>query len=92
LKHRSWLSLAVPVLWLAVLGTAVQVIYARHKARDMFVHLEKLNADRDSLDMEWGRLQLEQSYWSSHAFVERVANAKLQMNLPQTRDVRIVRP
>jgi cell division protein FtsL len=92
LKYRSWLSLAVPVLWLAVLGTAVQVIYARHKARDMFVHLEKLNADRDSLDMEWGRLQLEQSYWSSHAFVERVANAKLQMNLPQTRDVRIVRP
>jgi len=39
-----------------------------------------------------GRLQLEQSYWSSHAFVERVANAQLRMNLPQTRDVRIVRP
>jgi cell division protein FtsL len=56
------------------------------------VHLEKLNAERDSLEMEWGRLQLEQSYWSSHAFVERVANAKLQMSLPQTRDVRIVRP
>ena len=47
----------------------------------MFVRLEKLNAERDSLDMEWGRLQLEQSYWSSHAFVERVANAKLQMNI-----------
>jgi cell division protein FtsL len=92
LKKRSWLTLAVPVLWLAVLGTAIQVIYARHKARDMFVHLEKLNGERDSLEMEWGRLQLEQSYWSSHAFVERVANAKLQMNLPQTRDVRIVRP
>jgi len=26
---------------------------------------------RDSLDMEWGRLQLEQSYWSSNAFVVR---------------------
>jgi len=50
------------------------------------------NAERDSLEMEWGRLQLEQSYWSSHAFVERVANAKLRMNLPQTHDVRIVRP
>jgi cell division protein FtsL len=82
----------LPLLWLAVLGSAIQVIYARHKARDLFVHLEKLNADRDSLEMEWGRLQLEQSYWSSHAFVERVANAKLQMSLPQTRDVRIVRP
>ncbi len=92
MKYRRWLPLILPLLWLAVLGSAVQVIYERHKARDMFVRLEKLNAERDSLDMEWGRLQLEQSYWSSHAFVERVANAKLQMNIPQMRDVRIVRP
>jgi cell division protein FtsL len=92
MKHRRWLTLAMPVLWLAVLGSAVQVIYARHKARDLFVRLERVNAERDSLDMEWGRLQLEQSYWSSNAFVERVANAKLRMTLPQTRDVRIVRP
>jgi cell division protein FtsL len=92
MKTAKLMSIALPVLWLAVLGSAMQVIYARHKARDLFVHLEKLNAERDSLEMEWGRLQLEQSYWSSHAFVERVANAKLQMNLPQTRDVRIVRP
>jgi cell division protein FtsL len=92
MKIRQLMPLVLPVLWLAVLGSSVQVIYARHKARDLFVHLEKLNAERDSLEMEWGRLQLEQSYWSSHAFVERVANAKLQMNLPQTRDVRIVRP
>jgi len=89
---RKLLPVVLPVLWLAALGSAVQVIYARHKARDLFVHLEKLNAERDSLEMEWGRLQLEQSYWSSHAFVERVANTKLQMTLPQTHDVRIVRP
>ena len=92
MKNRRWLTLAMPVLWLAVLGSAVQVIYARYKARDLFVRLEKLNAERDSLDIDWGRLQLEQSYWSSNAFVERVANAKLRMSLPQTRDVRIVRP
>jgi cell division protein FtsL len=92
MKIRKLLPVLLPVLWLAVLGSSMQVIYARHKARTLFVHLEKLNAERDSLEMEWGRLQLEQSYWSSHAFVERVANAKLQMNLPQTRDVRIVRP
>ena len=89
---RIFLPLLLAVLWLSVLGSSVQVIYARHKAREVFVRLEQLNAERDSLDMEWGRLQLEQSYWSSHAFVERVANAKLQMSLPQMRDVRIVRP
>ena len=92
MKLRKFLPLVLPVLWVAVLASAVEVIYARHEARDMFVRLEKLNAQRDSLEIEWGRLQLEQSYWSSNAFVERVANAKLQMSLPQTRDVRIVRP
>jgi cell division protein FtsL len=92
MKIRKLMPIILPVLWLAVLGSSMQVIYARHKARALFVHLEKLNGERDSLEMEWGRLQLEQSYWSSHAFVERVANTKLQMNLPQTRDVRIVRP
>jgi cell division protein FtsL len=92
MSMRKLLPILLPALWLAVLGSSMQVIYARHKARDLFVHLEKLNAERDSLEMEWGRLQLEQSYWSSHAFVERVANTKLQMSLPQTRDVRIVRP
>lgn len=92
MKIRTLMRFALPVLWLAVLGSAMQAVYARHRARDLFVHLERLNAERDSLEMEWGRLQLEQSYWSSHAFVERVANTKLKMNLPQTRDVRIVRP
>jgi cell division protein FtsL len=92
MKMRALMPIILPVLWLAVLGSAMQVIYARHKARALFVQLERLNAERDALEMEWGRLQLEQSYWSSHAFVERVANAKLQMTLPQTRDVRIVRP
>lgn len=91
MKGRRLLLVALPLLWLGVLASAVQVIYARHEARDLFVRLEKLNAERDTLEMDYGRLQLEQSYWSSHAFVERVANSKLQMNLPQTRDVRIVR-
>ena len=92
MKNRKLLPLILPVLWFAVLGSAVQVIYARHKARDMFVRLEKLNAERDSLEMEWGRLQLEQSAWSSHALVESMASSKLKMSLPQTRDIRIVRP
>jgi cell division protein FtsL len=83
--------LALPLLWIAVLGSAAAVIYARHQSRELFIQLERLNGRRDALDVEWGRLQLEQSAWSTNAFVERVANAKLRMNLPQTAEVRIVR-
>ena len=92
MKNARWLPLGASLLWLAVLGSAVQVIYARHKARDMFVHLEKLNAERDSLDMEWGRLQLEQSAWSTHAFVENVAGTKLKMSTPPPKEIELVSP
>ena len=44
---QKWMPIVLPVLWFAVLGSATQVIYARHKARDLFVHLEKLNTERD---------------------------------------------
>jgi cell division protein FtsL len=91
MKSKHLLYVVLPILWVAVLGSATAVIYARHQSRDLFVKLEKLNADRDALEMEWGRLQLEQSAWSSHAFVERVANAKMKMGLPTPADVRIVR-
>ncbi|MGH8255936.1 MAG: cell division protein FtsL, partial [Steroidobacteraceae bacterium] len=44
------------------------------------------------LDAEWGRLQLEQSAWSSYALVERVATARLHMSTPDPRDIEIIAP
>jgi cell division protein FtsL len=79
-------------VWLAVLGSAIAVVRARHEARTLFVQLERLSAERDRLNIEWGQLQLEQSAWSNHGFVERVANEKLRMTLPAPDEVRIVMP
>ena len=79
---RAALWLAVPVLWLAVLGSAAAAIYTKHRARELFVELEQLNRGRDELEAEWGRLQLEQSAWSTYAYVERVADTRLHMTIP----------
>ncbi|TLZ04788.1 MAG: cell division protein FtsL [Gammaproteobacteria bacterium] len=84
--------IAVPLLWLAALGSAASAIYCKHRARQMFVELEALNARRDNLEIEWGQLQLEQSAWSTHAFVERVASAKLRMAMPPPKQIEIVAP
>ena len=89
---RGALIIAVPLLWLAALGSAAGAIYCKHRARQMFVELEALNARRDNLEIEWGQLQLEQSAWSTHAFVERVASAKLHMAMPPPKEIEIVRP
>ncbi len=89
---RRVLFLAVPLLWVAALGSAAGAIYCKHRARALFVELETLNGRRDNLEIEWGQLQLEQSAWSTHAFVERVASAKLHMALPPPKEIEIVRP
>jgi cell division protein FtsL len=89
---RRWMMLGLPVLWLAVLASAIAVVRARHEARTLFVQLEQLSADRDRLNIEWSQLQLEQSAWSNHGFVERVASDRLHMTLPRPEEVRIVAP
>jgi cell division protein FtsL len=86
------LTVVVVALWCAVLASAAGVVWVKHEARTLFVDLEKLSSERDRLNIEWGRLQLEQSAWSTHAFVEQVANQKLRMTIPSARDVRIVQP
>ena len=87
---RLTLAVAVALLWVLTLGSAAGAVWCKHRARQLFVELEALNARRDNLDIEWGQLQLEQSAWSSHAFVERVASTRLHMALPPPKEIEIV--
>ncbi|HXN79919.1 MAG TPA: cell division protein FtsL [Steroidobacteraceae bacterium] len=89
---RGALLIALPILWVAALGSAAGAIWCKHRAREMFIQLESLNARRDNLDIEWGQLQLEQSAWSTHAFVERVASARLHMAMPPPKEIEIIAP
>ena len=89
---RRALLIALPVLWVLTLVSAAGAIYCKHRAREMFVELERLNGRRDNLEIEWGQLQLEQSAWSTHAFVERVASTRLHMAMPPPKDIEIIAP
>jgi len=90
-SHRI-IIIALPVLWVAALGSAAAAVYIKHRSREMFVELERLDTRRDNLEIEWGQLQLEQSAWSTHAFVERVAGAKLHMTMPPPKEIEIIAP
>jgi cell division protein FtsL len=83
---------ALPLLWMAVLASAAGAIYFKHRARELFVELEHLNGNRDDLEAEWGRLQLEQSAWSTYSYVENVADTRLHMRIPASRDVEMPPP
>jgi len=86
------LAFVIPVLWIGALGSAAGAIYCKHRARELFVQLERLSGQRDNLQIEWGQLQLEQSAWSTHAFVERVASTKLHMAMPPPKEIEIIAP
>jgi cell division protein FtsL len=86
------LAISLAALWVVALGSAAGAIYSKHRARELFVTLERLNNQRDTLEVEWGQLQLEQSAWSTHAFVERVASTKLRMATPPAKEIELIAP
>ncbi len=90
LARYRWFIVAL--LWFGVLGSAAGAVYTRHRSRELFVELERMHAQRDRLDVEWGQLQLEQSAWSTLAFVERVATTRLKMVTPDPARIRVVKP
>jgi len=83
---------AMAVLWVALLGASISVVWSKHEARSLFIELQGLHADRDRLDIEWGQLKLEQSAWAMHGRVEQTARVNLQMVVPRPDEVRIVKP
>ncbi len=80
-----WILVALIIV--AVMGSAIGVIYSKHQTRKIFISLQKINKQIDELDVEWGQLQLEQSAWASHGRIEKIARKKLQMTLPRANEI-----
>jgi len=75
-----------------VVGSALIVVYAKHESRKLFSELQDLKREQDKMDIEWGRLQLEQSAWATHGRVEKIARKRLGMHIPSSSEVVIVQP
>lgn len=79
-------------LALCVFASALGVVTTKHQSRQLFVDLETLKAERDELDSEWGKLTLEQATWATPTRVERIARDRLDMALPSSEHIVVVRP
>jgi cell division protein FtsL len=80
------------VLLLALVGTGIAVVYARYHHRQLFVELTRLERERDELNIEFGRLQLEQATWAQANRIDQVARERLGMKFPEAEDIVVVRP
>ena len=87
--NRQWL--AISVLSAVVMVSAIAVVMVKHESRKHFIALQVLEKERDQMNVEWGRLQLEQGTWATHSRVERIAREKLHMFMPPTKSVVVVK-
>ena len=87
----SW-RLLLAVVIVANVASAIAVVYARHEHRQLFVVLKRLQRERDELNIDFGRLQLEQATWAESNRIDQVARNKLGMVFPQADETVVVRP
>jgi len=89
-------ALLVPVsvvgaLTLLVVISAMMVIFSAYEYRRLFNQHQVLVSQWDELQVEWGQYLLEQSVWSSQNRIETLAADQLNMVVPDTETIEIVR-
>ena len=72
-------SVALAVLLAATIASAIGVVYARQQSRLAFIELSRLGNERDNLNFEFGRLQLEQATWAENNRIDQIARGRLGM-------------
>ena len=82
----------VMIMVIGVIISSLQVINAKHQNRQAFIELQSLKKQQDQMETEWGQLQLEQATWAAHGRVEKIASKQLEMVIPTTGSVSIIKP
>jgi cell division protein FtsL len=82
----------VLIALVAVIGSALGVVYSRHESRRNAVELGLLEDQRDAYIAEWSRLQLEQAWLADASHVENKAREQLRMQSPPEARILVIEP
>jgi len=79
------------LLLVAAVASALGVVWTRHESRVLFVQLTQLQNQRDDLNIEYGRLELEQATYAEPRRIDDEARQMLGMVDPRPQDIRLLR-
>ncbi len=86
-QQQGWLFILLVAL---VLLSAVAVVYVKDLHRRYFIDYQNIQDTQNQMYVDWGKLLLEQSTWSTQARVQTVAEQRLNMEMPQPNQVVMV--
>jgi cell division protein FtsL len=84
-------TIAMTILLGAVIASAIGVVYSIQQSRELFVELTKLGNERDDLNFEFGRLELEQATWAENNRIDQIARGRLGMVSPNPAETVVIR-
>ena len=73
-----------------IAASGVGVVYAKYLSRTQFVALQALRTERDSLEVRWSQLRLEEAALTTQPRVEAKARELVGMHLPRRGDLRVI--
>lgn len=76
---------------LAIVISALMMIYFKYEERVLFGELQKLQRQEDAFYIERGKLLLEQSTLATPSRLEKIAREKLGMKLLKPNDYVLIR-
>ncbi len=82
------LNLFLSGLLLFLTISALVIVYSKHQSRKLYIELVGLSLERDELNVEWGRLRLEQGSMANPSKIETAARNRLGMLYPD--DIQIL--
>lgn len=80
------------VLLAVLVACALGLVTSQHQARKLWAELEREQARAQSLEVEFGQLQLEASTRATPSRVERVARERLRMQPPGLKRLQVTDP
>ncbi len=83
-------QLVIGIFMLLVL-TALSLVYTRVTTRSLYLELQSLQQQRDDLNVEWGRLLLQEARYAEPRHIEKVAREQLGMHAPAAAEITVIR-
>lgn len=74
----------------AVVASGIWIVEVEHRSRQLFIETESLGRELDRLQIDWGRLQIEQSTFGTPSRIEVVARQQLNLTEPSDNQLVVV--
>jgi cell division protein FtsL len=78
--------LGIILLMLAVLSSALSVVYVKALQRNLYSELQASEQERNAFQTQWSQLLLEENTWAAPERIQALAQQALGMQIPHAKD------